>query len=71
MQETPFKNATDDGAVQGIVISKEALSKLVVETGTRVKPQEALSACCRACSRRSGTQNQALSIRPRWHCVCS
>ena len=70
MQKTPFKNATDDGVVQGIVVSKEAESKLAVETGTRVRSCEAPSACCRGCSRRSGTQNQALSIRSRWRCVC-
>ena len=37
MQKTPFKNATDDGVVQGIVVSKEAVSKLVVETDTKVR----------------------------------
>jgi ElaB/YqjD/DUF883 family membrane-anchored ribosome-binding protein len=37
MQRTAFKNATGDGVVQGIVASKEAASKLLVETGTRVR----------------------------------
>ena len=70
MQKTPFKNTAGDGAVQGIVVSKEAVSKLAVDAGTRVRSCEAPSACCRGCSRRCGTQNQALSIRSRWRCVC-
>ena len=71
MQKTPFKNATDEGVAQGIVVSKEAVSQLAVETGTRVRSYEPLPACCRACSRRSCTQTQALSIRSRGRCVCS
>jgi hypothetical protein len=71
MQKTPFKDAAGDGEVQQIVVSKEAASKLAVETAARVKSCEALSACCRGCSRRSATQNQALSIRSRWRCACS
>ncbi len=71
MQKTPFNNATDEGVAQGIVVSKEAVSQLAVETGARVRSYEALPACCRACSRRTGTHNQALSIRSRWRCVCS
>ena len=70
MQKTPLKNATGDGLVQGTVVSKEAVSKLAVETGTRVRPLDALSVCCRGCSRHSARQNQALSIRSRWRCVC-
>jgi hypothetical protein len=73
MQKTPFKNAAGDGVVQGIVVSKGAAQKLAVavETGTSVTSCEALTACCRGCSRRGGAQNQALSIRSRWRCVCS
>jgi hypothetical protein len=71
MQKTPFKNAAGDGVVQGTVIPKEGLSELAVETDNKLRSNEALPACCRGCSRRSGTQNQALSIRSRWRCVCS
>jgi hypothetical protein len=71
MQKTPFKSATGDGVVQGIVVSKEAVSKLAAEEVTRVRSYQALPVCCRGCSRRSGTQCQALSIRSRWRCVCS
>jgi hypothetical protein len=71
MQKTPFKNATGDGVVHGIAVSKEAVSKLGVETGASARSYEALPACCRGCSRRSGSQNQALCIRSRWRCVCS
>jgi len=37
MQRTALKNATGDGVVQGIVASKEAASKLLVETGARMR----------------------------------
>jgi hypothetical protein len=70
MQKTPFKNAAGDGVVERIVVSKEAVSKLA-ETGVRDTSCDALSTCCRGCSRRRAIQNQALSIRSRWRCVCS
>ena len=37
MQRTAFKNSTSDGVVQGIVASTEAASKLLQETGARVR----------------------------------
>jgi hypothetical protein len=70
MLKTPFKNVDGDGVGQGIVVSKEAVSKLAVEASTSERTYEALPACCRGCSRHSGRQIQALSIRSRWRCVC-
>ena len=37
MQRTAFKNVTGDGVVQGLVASKEAASKLLVQAGARVR----------------------------------
>jgi ElaB/YqjD/DUF883 family membrane-anchored ribosome-binding protein len=37
MQRTAFKNPTSDGVVQGIVASRKAASKLLVETGARAR----------------------------------
>jgi hypothetical protein len=70
MRKTPFNNPAADGAVGRIVVSKEAVSELA-KTSAKDTSCDALSACCRGCSRRGAIQNQALSIRSRWRCVCS
>jgi len=37
MPRTAFKNSTSDGVVRGVVASTEAASKLLMETGARVR----------------------------------